>query len=82
MMVSAQFATMREIGKMRQMTSHRVGTILKELGLRTKDGAPTSEAFRQGLVQQQWYEGQPVYGWFWHVAETGRRLDEAGLANK
>ena len=72
------YATMKEIGAVFAISSHGVGKKLKELGLRTLDGKPSSEAYRQGLVQQRWTHDHAHYCWAWHWEKTVALLREAG----
>ena len=56
-----EFEIMREIGKVFGVSSHTVGRKLKELGLRTTDGKPSSEAFARGLVERKFTDDRQHY---------------------
>ncbi|MBY0522779.1 MAG: hypothetical protein K2R98_05255 [Gemmataceae bacterium] len=77
-----EFATMREIGRLFGVTNHTIGRKLKELGLRTPDGKPSSEAFSRGLVEQKWTDDHKHYCWVWHIAKTVPLLEKAGLVRQ
>ena len=72
-------ATMKEIGKMFGMTSHKVGKALKEMGFRTEEGKPSDKAFALGLVEQKWTQDHQHYLWAWHRQKTVGLLEQAGL---
>jgi len=79
-MMSDQYWTMREIGALFGITSHKVGKTLKELGYRTPDGRPSQRAFDEGYVQQRWgFERQEIYNWAWHKDKVTALLEQAGL---
>ena len=66
-MTTEEFWTMKEIGAMCGITSHKVGKKLKEAGLRTPDGKPSQRAFDQGYVKKRWgFERLEIYNWTWH----------------
>ncbi len=61
------FVTMKEIGAEFGVTSHAIGKKLKELGLRTADGKPSSRAFDDGYCDQKWTQDEKHYLWAWHL---------------
>lgn len=71
--------TMREIGRLFDLSSHKIGKKLKQLGYRTPDGKPSHKAFDEALVKQRWADDQPVYLWAWHRDKTVAVLEQAGL---
>ena len=48
---SARFATMRDIGKQLGVSSHAIGRKLKEIGLRTAEGKPSTRALEGGFTK-------------------------------
>lgn len=71
--------TMREIGVLFGISSHKIGKALKDLGLRTTEGKPSKQAFDGDYVQQRWDEDHPVYLWVWHRDKTAALLEQAGM---
>jgi len=67
-MLVSDYFSMREIGKLLNSNSHRVGRALKRLGLRLENGEPSPQAHQLGLVKKR-----PVYGkecfdvWTWNA---------------
>ncbi|MDY0168577.1 MAG: hypothetical protein RBS80_18655 [Thermoguttaceae bacterium] len=78
-MTSEEYWTMREIGTLFGATSHKVGKTLKDLGLRTQEGKPSTNAFEQGFVEQRWADDSPVYLWAWHKEKITALLEKAGF---
>ncbi len=75
-----EFQTMREIGKtFFGVSSHTVGRKLKELGLRTDDGKPSSQAFARGLVERRFTDDHQHYIWAWNTEKIIPLLEQAGL---
>jgi len=72
-----EYKTMKEIGQGLAMTSHEVGKRLKALGLRTRDGGPSQEAFRHKLVAQKWTDDHNHYIWAWRGDAIGKLLADA-----
>lgn len=64
--MSDEYASLTEIGKELGVTSHVVGAKLKQLGLRTPDGKPSSPAFNEGFVAQRPSRGIDTYFYVWH----------------
>ena len=79
-MLVSEYWTQREIAKLFGSTSHKIGRVLKQLGLRLENGKPSSRAHQLGLVRKR-----PVYGkeyfdvWTWHLGKTLPHLEPAGL---
>lgn len=71
--------TMKEIGTLFGVSSHKIGKTLKELGLRTPENKPSKKAFDLGLVKQRWAEDMPVYLWAWHRDKIAALLEQAGM---
>ena len=70
---SAEFKTMRDIGKVLGVSSHVVGRALKSIGLRTPEGKPTENARDCGYVRTvPMMEG--FYLDIWHAEKTLRVL--------
>ena len=76
-----EFATMKDIGAAFGMTSHKVGKLLKEQGLRTADGRPSQKSFDSGLVAQK-FDECGHYLWSWKVATITSLLEQAGYNRK
>jgi hypothetical protein len=74
--MSDDYQTMKELGATFGMTCHEVGKKLKELGLRTRDGRPTREAFKGGYCSQRWTQDGQHYCWAWHGEKTVKLLQE------
>ena len=53
---SAQYVTMRQIGKILGVSSHVVGRKLKEVGLRDEDGQPSVRAKDSGFTKADFVE--------------------------
>ena len=73
------FCTMRSLGAEFGVSSHFIGRLLKEMGLRTPDGQPSYRAQDNGLVKlavgpQPWI---PL--WLWHKELTTALLVDAGF---
>jgi hypothetical protein len=77
-----EYVTMKEIGQIFGMTSHKVGSALKAMGLRNRDGKPSDRAHQEKLVRQKWTEDGANYLWAWHVDKTVAFLVEAGHETK
>ena len=60
-----QYASMKQIGKILGISSHKVGRKLKELSFRTPDGQPTDMAKQSGLTRAQFVE-QGYWLDLWH----------------
>lgn len=77
--MKSDYMTMKEIGRVFEVSSHVVGRKLKELGLRTTDGKPSYDAFQAGLCDQRWTQDMMHYCWAWHGQEIIRLLRESGF---
>lgn len=73
------YVTMKEVGAEFGMTSHAVGKKLKELGLRTKEGKPSSRAYDEGFCEQKFTQDYSHYLWAWHLGKTLTVLEAAGM---
>jgi hypothetical protein len=71
-----EFKTMKEIGVPLGLTSHQVGKRLKALGLRTRDGRPSQQAFQRKLVAQKFAPDGQNYLWAWRADVISRLLTE------
>lgn len=80
-----EFVSMKELGKEleeelgRKVTSHNIGKMLMEIGLRTEDGKPSQRAFNEGFVRQEPTGRNGGYFYVWHREKTLAVLREAGL---
>ena len=77
--MSDRFCTMRQLGADFGVSSHFIGRVLKQIGLRTPGGQPSCRAQDNGLVKlakgpQPWI---PL--WLWHKERTTALLEEAGF---
>jgi hypothetical protein len=78
--MSYTYCTMRELGEVFAVSSHFIGRVLKEMGLRTPDGQPSYQAQEAGLVKLA--EGRPqpwVRHWLWHRERTTALLEKVGF---
>ena len=66
---------MTELGQLFGVSSHQVGKWLKELGLRKKDGSPSSEAYNRQLIRCNFNENG-TYNW--NAERTVAFLEESG----
>lgn len=76
-MPDSSFAPMRDIGKEFGLTSHKLGRILTQAGLR-EAGKPTAKAYRGGWVAQRFAPDGVNYMWAWDVAKTYTLLEWKG----
>ena len=70
-----EYLSLTDLGRLYGVSSHVVGRWLKGLGLRTKDGRPSAEAFAQGYVAQRPSRQPGTYFWIWHADKTTAILD-------
>jgi hypothetical protein len=70
-----EYLSLTDLGRLYGVSSHVVGRWLKGLGLRTKDGRPSGEAFAQGYVTQRPSRQPGTYFWIWHADKTTAILD-------
>jgi hypothetical protein len=73
-----KFLTMKEIGVIFGMTSHQIGKLLKQFGLRTEAGKPSRMAFDGGYCDQRWTHDMNNYCWAWHAEQTVALLQKNG----
>lgn len=79
-MQNNHYRSMKELGRAFGVSSHKIGRMLKDLGLRTEKGKPSRKAFQEGYVTQRWAEERfGVYMWVWHAEKTAAVLERAGL---
>ncbi len=59
------YRTMRAIGKPHGLTSHEVGRVLRDVGLRTPDGQPSELARSKGFCRPYTLDntGRKAYRW-------------------
>ncbi len=71
-----EFVSMTEIGKILAFTSHEIGRMLRELGLRTQDGKPSDWAFGLEMVRLATSGKNPNVTFYeWHKEKTLKILD-------
>ncbi len=70
--------SLTDLGKLYGVSSHVVGRWLKELGLRTEDGRPSSDAFEQDYVSQHPSRRPGTYFYVWDAQKTTAILDGLG----
>ncbi len=78
-MIDSEYWTMREIGALFEVSSHKIGRALKAIGLRTGEGRPSRAAFEDEYVRQRWTEDGAHYLWAWHAKKTITVLEKHGL---
>jgi hypothetical protein len=74
-----EYLSMKEIGALYGVSSHVVGRALKDAGLRTPEGKPSSRAFEEDAVTQRHSDDGDTYFWIWDVAKVTPILERAGL---
>ena len=74
----SDFLSLTELGQLYGVSSHKVGRWLKNLGWRTEDGRPSSEAFQQNLVGQRESRQPGTFFYVWSAQETISMLDDMG----
>lgn len=77
-----EYLSVTELGRHYGMSSHQVGRWLKNLGLRTDQGKPSSEAFALGYVSQRPSRQPGTYYWVWHGQRINELLDKHTQAAK
>jgi hypothetical protein len=77
-MNDGDFATMTEIGKRFDASSHDVGRWLTEIGLRTKFKEPSQAALAGGYCKRRPMDGNPGTLVVWNIAKTVAALEKAG----
>lgn len=73
-----EYKSMREIGALYGVTSHTLGRWLRDLGLRTANGKPSTTAFSEGYVAQRPSRQPGTYYYAWNVDQTVNLLDRMG----
>lgn len=69
--------TQTQIGKLFGVTSHQIGRLLQDVGLRNEDGRPTRQAHQEGYCEQAPSRGKGYY-WAWRSEKTVEALVRAG----
>ena len=77
-MTEKVYWTMRDIGRLVDLSSHQLGKLLKRLGLRTYEGKPSQTAYSNDLVAQK-HDGYGHYLWAWDRDQVLRILAAAGV---
>lgn len=75
-----KYLTMRALGRPRNLSSHKVGVVLKENGLRLDNGNPTMKAINSGYAKAYNLNcGLTAYRWREDVVDDllERHLDES-----
>jgi hypothetical protein len=72
------YLSLTELGRLYNVSSHRVGKWLVSLGLRTREKKPSESAFSGGFVSQRDSTQPGTYYWVWHAEWTMRLLKQAG----
>jgi len=75
----SDYCTLTTIGKRFDVSSRRVGKTLKEVGLRTPDGEPTTAAIKSGLVTKVEGPKPWILLWLWHSERVLPFLEFGGL---
>ena len=79
-MSTTDYMSMKELGVLFGVTSHKIGRRLKELDLRNDKGRPTRKAFELGLMKQRYSQSRlDIYSWVWHQDKTVALLEQAGM---
>ena len=73
-----EFLSLTELGKLYGVSSHKMGKLLMDLGLRDKSKKPSRTAFENRFVQQRDSTQPGTYFWVWHAAKTMWALEKAG----
>ncbi len=77
--MKTEYLSMKEIGAIYGVSSHVVGRLLKDAGLRTPKGRPSVRAFKEKFVTQRHSDDGETYFWVWDVAKVTPFLERAGL---
>ncbi len=76
-MFKFKFMTLTQLGQLFGVTSHKLGKWLVDIGLRTSEGKPSAQAYREKIVETAPSRNQG-YIWAWHAERTVVALEEAG----
>jgi hypothetical protein len=76
-MFTFTYMSLSQLGEIFGVSNQQVGKWLIELGLRTDNNKPSSDAFRGGYVEQMPSRNQG-YTWSWHSQKTVSALEAAG----
>lgn len=71
------YMSLRQLGELFGVTSHKVGKWLKDLELRDEEGLPTKKA-HEGRFCKQAVAGEKCTLWVWHSEKTVAALKEDG----
>ena len=77
--MKTEYLSMKEIGAIYNVSSHRIGKILKDCGLRTPGGKPSDRAFQEKFVTQRHSDDGETYFYVWDVAKVTPILERAAL---
>ena len=77
-MSDAFFATQTELGELFDVSSHKIGHWLTEIGLRTREKRPSRAAFDGGYVEKADTGRNGGYFYVWHREKTVTALGLAG----
>lgn len=72
-----EYMSQRELGRLFDKSSHVIGKLLVECGLRNDKGYPTYECQGNGMVKNG-IVGFPGVQWHWHVERTTKCFLKAG----
>ena len=72
------FATLTELGELFDVSSHKIGRWLTEIGLRTGEKRPSRAAFDGGFVEKADNGRNGGYFYVWHREKTITALGLAG----
>jgi hypothetical protein len=77
MIPSDKFLRMTDLGKLYDVSSHKIGKWLAQIGLR-ENGNPSSVAYTGGFVKSAANGRNDGYFWVWHATKTVGALEQAG----
>ncbi len=76
----SEFLSLTQIGKIYGVSSHTIGKLFKQIGLRTECGQPSTQAFSEGFVRQCPSTQPETYFYIWDKKKTTELLDGMGLS--
>lgn len=74
-----EYMTQTQLGELFGTTSHKIGSWLKDLGLRNDFGQPTQQAHSGGFCKQA-PSGATGFHWVWHSEKAVTFLNDNGYA--
>jgi len=77
--MSDQFLSQTELGRLHNVSSHKVGKWLMACGLRTSEKKPSPKAFQEGFVDTRPSTQPLTYYYVWNAEKTIQVLKEAGV---